>query len=192
VGQSAIQGARIAGASMVIAVDTVQGKLDSAMKLGATHGVLAGEGKDAVSEVREIADGRGVDFAFEVIGNTSVLEQAYQMIRSRGVLVAVGVPSFANSMSFPAWDLILREKQIRGCIYGSSQVTSEFPRLVRLVESGQLDLGAMVSRVIGLDDVNDAFRAMQAGEVIRSVIAYGDNGTTAKATTATTATTATP
>ena len=147
VGQAAIQGAKIAGASVIIAVDTVQSKLDTAQKLGATHGVLAGEGNDAVAQVREITKGRGV-------------------------LTAVGVPSFTQQLTVPAFDLILREKQIRGCIYGSSQVASEFPRLVRFVESGQLDLGAMVSRVIDLKEVNDAFRAMEAGVVIRSVIAY--------------------
>jgi S-(hydroxymethyl)glutathione dehydrogenase / alcohol dehydrogenase len=177
VGQAAIQGARIAGASQIIAVDTVQSKLDVAHKLGATDGVLSGEGRDAVSAVRDLTGGRGVDYAFEVIGLGPTLEQAYQMVRRRGIVVAVGVPSFDVQASFPAWDMILNERQVRGCIYGSSQVASEFPRLVRFVESGQLDLGAMVSRVIDLSDVNDAFRAMKAGEVIRSVIAYGNGDT---------------
>ena len=172
VGQSAVQGARIAGASTIIAVDTVQAKLDAAGKLGATHTVLAGEGRDAVSGVRDITGGRGVDFAFEVIGNPKVLEQAYQMLRRRGVLVAVGVPPFDATTSIPTWDLVLNERQIRGCIYGSAQVAREFPRLVTFIETGQLDLGAMVSRVIDLSEVNQAFRAMEAGEVIRSVIAY--------------------
>jgi S-(hydroxymethyl)glutathione dehydrogenase/alcohol dehydrogenase len=172
VGQAAIQGARIAGASRVVAVDTVQSKLDAAKKLGATDGVLAGEGRDAVAEVRDMTAGRGVDYAFEVIGNVNTLRQAYDMVRRRGVVVAVGVPSFDKEASFPAWDLILNEKQVRGCIYGSAQVASEFPRLVRFAENGQLDLGSMVSRVIKVDEVNDAFRAMQAGEVIRSVISY--------------------
>ena len=110
--------------------------------------------------------------ALEVIGNKMTIEQGYQMVRRRGILVTVGVPSFDVNAEFPAWDLILNEKQVRGCIYGSSQVAKEFPRLVRFIEAGQLDLGAMVSRVIDLSEVNDAFRAMQAGEVIRSVIAY--------------------
>lgn len=172
VGQSAIQGARIAGASTVVAVDTVQSKLDAAQKLGATHGVLAGEGQDPVAAVKEITKGRGVDYSFEVIGNVKTLEQAYQMTRRRGVTVAVGVPRMESQYSFQAFDLILNEKQVRGCIYGSSQVASEFQRLVTFVETGQLDLGAMVSRVIDLKEVNDAFRAMEAGEVIRSVISY--------------------
>lgn len=172
VGQAAIQGARIAGASMIIAVDTVQSKLDMAQKLGATHGVLAGEGKDPVSAVRDLTSGRGVDYSFEIIGNAATLGHAYEVVRRRGVAVAVGVPNFAVQGTFPAWDLVLNEKQIRGCVYGSAQVANEFPRLIRLVEAGQLDLGAMVSRVIDLEDVNDAFRAMQAGEVIRSVISY--------------------
>jgi S-(hydroxymethyl)glutathione dehydrogenase/alcohol dehydrogenase len=172
VGQAVIQGARIAGASTIVAVDTVQSKLDAAQKLGAHETVLAGPGKDPVSAVRDLSDGRGVDYAFEVIGNMSTLEQAYNMIRRRGTVIAVGVPSFDKQLTLPAWDLILNEKQIRGCLYGSSQVAAEFPRLVRFIEKGQLDLGAMVSRVIKIDEVNDAFRAMEAGEVIRSVITY--------------------
>jgi S-(hydroxymethyl)glutathione dehydrogenase/alcohol dehydrogenase len=172
VGTAAIQGARIAGASIIVAVDTVQSKLDMAMKLGATHGVLAGEGHDPVSAVKELTGGRGVDYAFEVIGNAVTLTQAYGMVRRRGVVVAVGVPRFDATLEVPIGDLIFGEKTVIGSLYGSAQVAWDFPRLVRLVESGQLDLDAMVSSTISLGQVNDGFRAMEAGEVIRSVITY--------------------
>jgi S-(hydroxymethyl)glutathione dehydrogenase/alcohol dehydrogenase len=170
VGQSAIQGARIAGATTIVAVDTVQSKLDVAAKLGATHGVLARDGNDPVASVKEITDGRGVDVAIEVTGNAVTFGQAYQMARKRGVVVGVGLSS--ASFELPIRDMILNEKQIRGSLYGSSQVTLEFPRLIRFAETGQLDLNLMVSRTIKLPDINDGFRAMKAGEVIRSVIAY--------------------
>ncbi|MDP1821462.1 MAG: Zn-dependent alcohol dehydrogenase [Acidimicrobiales bacterium] len=172
VGTAAIQGARIAGASMIVAVDTVQSKLDMAMKLGATHGVLAGGGQDPVTAVKALTQGRGVDYAFEVIGHAATLTQAYNMVRRRGMVVAVGVPAFDALLEVPIGDLIFGEKIIQGSLYGSAQVSWDFPRLVGLVESGQLDLNAMVSSTISLNEVNDGFRAMQAGEVIRSVISY--------------------
>ena len=172
VGQSAIQGARIAGASTIIAVDTVPSKLDTALKLGATHGVLAGKDRDPVSEVKDLTAGRGVDVALEVIGSAATLKQAYDMVRRRGVVVAVGVPAGDAMLSVPIVDLLMGEKQIRGSLYGSSQVALDMPRLVRYAETGQLDLGTMVSRTIDLPQINEGFRAMQAGEVIRSVITY--------------------
>jgi S-(hydroxymethyl)glutathione dehydrogenase/alcohol dehydrogenase len=171
VGQAAVQGARIAGATTIVAVDTVQSKLDIAMKLGATHGVLAGSDADPVDAVREITSGRGVDYALEVIGHGATLAQAYAMTRKRGVVVAVGLG--AESFELPVRDMIMSEKQLRGSFYGSSQVATEFPRLIQFAESGQLDLGLMVSRMLALEEINDGFRAMKAGEVIRSVISYG-------------------
>jgi len=172
VGTAAIQGARIAGASVIVAVDTMQSKVDMAMKLGATHGVVAGGTSDPVAAVKDLTAGRGVDFAFEVIGHAATLAQAYGMVRRRGTAVAVGVPRFDAQLEVPIGDLIFGEKTVIGSLYGSAQVNRDFPRLVRLVESGQLDLDAMVSSRISLGDVNDGFRAMEAGEVIRSVITY--------------------
>jgi S-(hydroxymethyl)glutathione dehydrogenase/alcohol dehydrogenase len=170
VGQSAIQGARIAGASTIIAVDTVQSKLDVAQKLGATQGVLSGADQDPVAQVKDITGGRGVDYALEVIGRADTLRQAYDMARKRGVVVAVGLG--AMSFDLPVGDMIMNEKQLRGSLYGSAQVALDFPRLVHFAETGQFHLDVMVSRTIDLNEINDGFRAMQAGEVIRSVIAY--------------------
>lgn len=172
VGTAAIQGARIAGATTIIAVDTMQSKLDSAMKIGATDAVLAGTGRDPVAAVMELTDGRGVDFAFEVIGHAATLAQAYGMVRRRGVVVAVGVPAFDATLELPIGDLIFGERTLKGSLYGSAQIGFDFPRLVRLVESGQLDLDAMVSRTLSLGEITEGFRAMEAGEVVRSVITY--------------------
>ncbi len=172
VGTSAIQGARIAGASTIIAVDAVQGKLDMATKLGATHSVLAGQGRDPVAQVREITGGRGVDYAFEIIGRADTLQQAYDMTRRHGTAVAVGVPAFDATLTVPIGAMVMGEKILKGSLYGSAQVAYDFPRLVRFVETGQLDLHAMVSKTISLDEVNEGFEAMKAGEVIRSVITY--------------------
>ena len=84
--------------------------------------------------------------------------------------MVVGVPKCDRRSTIPSFPLVLDEKRLLGCVYGSAQVRRDFPRFVSLVETGRLDLGSMVSRPMRLDDVNDAFRAMQAGEVIRTVL----------------------
>lgn len=169
VGQSVIQGAKVAGAAQIIAIDLVPYKRESALALGATHTVDPGEA-DAVEQVMALTGGRGVDYAFEVIGVPDLIVQAFNMARTGGAAVAVGVPHFMDSITIPSFPLVLSEKRLLGCVYGSAQVRRDFPRLVSLVQSGRLDLGGMVSRTMGLDDINEAFRAMKDGEVIRSVL----------------------
>jgi S-(hydroxymethyl)glutathione dehydrogenase/alcohol dehydrogenase len=169
VGQSVIQGAKVAGAAIVIAVDPVALKRDTALKLGATHAVDPNEA-DPIEQVKALTAGRGVDYAFEVIGTPATVAQAFEMARSGGAAVAVGVSRFDEMISVPSFPLVLAEKRLLGCVYGSARVRRDFPKLVQLVENGRLDLEHMVSRTMGLDDINEAFRAMQAGEVIRSVL----------------------
>jgi S-(hydroxymethyl)glutathione dehydrogenase/alcohol dehydrogenase len=169
VGQAVIQGARIAGAARIVAVDPVGLKRDTALTLGATDAVDPGEG-DVVAQVQALTGGRGADYAFEVIGIPEMITQAFNCVRAGGTAVAVGVPRFDQEVSLPTMPLVLQEKRLLGTVYGSAQVRRDFPRLIGLVEQGKLDLDHMVSKTIGLDDINDGFRAMQAGEVIRSVI----------------------
>ena len=169
VGQSVIQGARIAGAGHIIAVDPVELKRKTAEQLGATDFVDPGAG-DAVEAVKALTGGRGADYAFEVIGLPETIQQAYLSARRGGTVVIVGMPRVDAKVTLSAWGLFYDEKRTLGCYYGSAQVRRDFPRFVELVETGRLDIGSMVSRRIKLDEVNDAFRAMEAGEVIRSVI----------------------
>jgi len=169
VGQSVVQGARIAGASRIFAIDPVELKRKTAEQLGATDLVDPSQG-DPVQQVQEATGGRGTDYAFEVIGLPDTILQAYNTARRGGNVVIVGMPRMEMTVTFPAIQLFFEEKKILGCMYGSAQVRRDFPRLVGLVETGRLDIGSMVSRRIKLDEVNDAFRAMEAGEVIRSVI----------------------
>jgi S-(hydroxymethyl)glutathione dehydrogenase/alcohol dehydrogenase len=169
VGQSVIQGARIAGASRIFAVDPVEMKRKTAEQFGATDLIDPADG-DPVQQVKEATEGRGTDFSFEVIGLPETMVQAYNVARRGGTAVIVGMPKFDATVTFPAMSLFYDNKRLLGSMYGSAQVRRDFPRLVRLVETGRLDLGSMVSRHIHLDEVNDAFRAMEAGEVIRSVI----------------------
>jgi S-(hydroxymethyl)glutathione dehydrogenase/alcohol dehydrogenase len=168
VGQAVIQGARIAGAARIIAIDPVAMKRDSALKLGATD-VVDPTDIDAIAAVRAMSGGRGADYAFEVIGTAGTIRQAIDTARPGGTAVMVGVPNLRSDIPIPAMS-ILEEKTILGCVYGSARVRRDFPRLISLVEQGKLDVGSMVSRTMHLHEVNEAMRAMQDGEVIRSVL----------------------
>ena len=169
VGQSVIQGARIAGASRIFAIDPVEMKRKTAEQQGATDLIDPAQG-DPVGQVQALTGGRGADYAFEVIGLPDTILQAYNTARRGGTVVIVGMPRMEHTVTFMAMQLFYDEKKMLGCLYGSAQVRRDFPKLVNLVETGRLDIGSMVSRRIKLDEINDAFRAMEAGEVIRSVI----------------------
>jgi S-(hydroxymethyl)glutathione dehydrogenase/alcohol dehydrogenase len=169
VGQSVIQGSRIAGAARIIAIDPVALKRDAATALGATDVIDPSDG-DAVEQVLALTGGIGVDYAFEVIGMPATVAQAFAMARNGGAAVAVGVSRYDEDITIPSFPLVISEKRLLGCVYGSAQVRRDFPRLVSLVEHGRLDLAHMITRTMKLDEINEAFRAMKDGEVIRSVL----------------------
>lgn len=169
VGQSVVQGARVAGAARVIAVDPVAMKRQTAAELGASDLVDPAEG-DVVEQVRALTGGRGADYAFEVVGRPETMVQARELARSGGTVVIVGMPAFDATVTFPAYSMFYDEKRLLGSNYGSAQVRRDFPRLVSLIEGGSLDIAPMVTRTIALEEVNEAFAALLSGEVIRSVI----------------------
>jgi S-(hydroxymethyl)glutathione dehydrogenase / alcohol dehydrogenase len=179
VGLNVIQGAKHAGAEQIIAVDAVDGKLQTARKFGATDVVDATE-DDAVAKVMELTGQQGADVAFEVIGLAPTIDQAVNMTRRGGQTVLVGVPKADVTVSIPvAMGLVLANKQIRGSLYGGSNVHQDIPTLVGLYADGKLMLDELVSREIALDDVNKAMDDMGSGEIARSVIVYGgDNSAT--------------
>jgi S-(hydroxymethyl)glutathione dehydrogenase/alcohol dehydrogenase len=172
VGQAVIQGARVAGAARIFAIDPVQLKRKTAEALGATD-LIDPSDSDPIDQVRAQTGGRGPDYAFEVIGRPETIKQAYDLARRGGTAVVVGMSRLDASVTFSAVQLMADEKKLLGCLYGSAQVRRDIPRFVDLVETGRLDVGAMVSNRIGLDQVNDALAAMERGEVIRSVIGFG-------------------
>jgi len=169
VGTSVIQGARIAGASRIIAIDPVEMKRSAASHFGATNSVDPTAG-DPVEQVKAMTDGRGVDFAFEAVGHHDLIVQALNMTRKGGTTVLVGVPHYTTAVAVPILPLILEDKTIKGSYYGSSRTTRDFPKFISLIETGRLDLDSMVSLRLPLDQINDAFTAMKNGEVLRSVI----------------------
>ena len=171
VGLAAIQGARLAGASKIIGVDRVASKLKLATESGATDTVDASE-SDPVEAVRALTDRRGTDYTFEVVGLSSTIRQAFDMTRRAGLVTIVGAGRFDDPVEFGAMQLMVDAKTIRGCVYGATDPERDFPEMIRLQREGRLDLEALVTRRIALEDIGDAFRAMDAGEVARSVIIY--------------------
>jgi S-(hydroxymethyl)glutathione dehydrogenase/alcohol dehydrogenase len=169
VGQSTIQGARIAGASTIIAVDPVPLKGEMALKLGATHYVNPANGP-VLDQVKALTGGRGVDYAFETAGRADTGKDVWDITRRGGTVLFVGAQPTAATPSWGSMEWILSGKTVIGALYGSSQVHRDLPRYLRMAETGQLDLESMVSRTIKLDEVNEGLQAIYSGEVIRSVI----------------------
>lgn len=169
IGLSAINGAAIAGASRIIAVDMVPSKLELARKFGATDVVNAKE-KDAVGEVKELTGG-GVHYSFEAIGLKATAEQAFNMLRNGGTATVIGMIPPGQMVSIHGMEFLF-EKKIQGSMMGSNRFRVDMPRFVDYYLQGRLHLDDMVSRRIKLEDINDAFAALGTGEVARSVIMF--------------------
>jgi S-(hydroxymethyl)glutathione dehydrogenase/alcohol dehydrogenase len=167
VGISCIQGAKVCGAAEIVAVDLVDDKLETAKKFGATHGVKP---EDLAAVQAEITGGAGFDYAFEAIGSPLTMRAAYDAIRRGGMAVIVGVGRAEQTFELSAFEMFYGEKHLVGSYYGSTDVRSDFARIIRLWKAGRLDLEGMITRKIALDDINDALGAMERGEVVRQVI----------------------
>ena len=149
----------------------VAAKLDLARACGATE-VVDGSATDAVAAVKDCTDGRGADYVFEVVGRSATIRDAFAMTRRAGTCTIVGAGRYDDPVAFGAMALMVEAKTIRGCVSGAADPARDFPAMVALARAGRLDLEALVSRRIGLDDLPEAFRAMAAGEVARSVVVY--------------------
>ena len=169
VGQSVVQGARIAGAATIIAIDPTPSRRDASLKVGATHAVDPSEG-DVVGQVRALTSGRGADYSFEAVGRPELMVQAFDMARTAGVVTLVGMPPKDAELTLPAVGAIFSGKRLAGSVVGGAQILRDFPRFVRLAESGRLDLGSLVSERIGLDDINDGIDMLRRVEGVRTVI----------------------
>ena len=170
IGLSAIQGARIAGASKVIAVDVTDAKLDVARQLGATH-VVNGATSDAVEAVKELTGG-GVDFAFEAIGLKQTAEQAWGMLRPRGVATIIGMMPMGEKIEIPGHEVFMQEKMLRGSMMGSNQFRLDMPRFIDLYLDGKLMLDEMVSHRIKLEEINAGYDLMRQRKATRTVITF--------------------
>lgn len=169
VGLSCINGAMIAGASRVIAVDMVPSKLELARKFGATDVVNAGEG-DPIEQVKELTDG-GVHYSFEAIGLKVTAEQAFGMLRNGGTATVIGMIPPGDMVTLHGPDFLF-EKKIQGSFMGSNRFRVDMPRFVELYLQGKLHLDDLVSSHIKLSDINDAFKQIETGEIARNVIMF--------------------
>jgi S-(hydroxymethyl)glutathione dehydrogenase/alcohol dehydrogenase len=169
VGLSAVQGARIAGAGRIIAVDTVASKLDLAKRFGATDFVSASDG-DPVEQVKQLTGG-GVEYAFEAIGLKKTAEQAFAMLKNGGVATVIGMIPLGQKVELPGVDFLF-EKKIQGSNMGSNAFRVDMPRYVDLYLQGRLNLDDLVSKRIELSQVNEAFADLERGNLARSVIVF--------------------
>ena len=171
VGLNAIQGAVLAQAERIIAVDISEKKLNFAKSFGATDVVNAST-CDPVEAVRELTDGLGVDYAFEVIGNPKTIVQAYNMVRAAGTAVIVGMAHHQSDVSIPAQHLVSTERQLIGSFYGSCHPRVDMPKLLGLYTEGKLKLDELITQNYRLEQINEAFADMEAGENARGVILF--------------------
>ena len=172
VGLNVVMGAVLVGANPIIVADLLDSKLELARSFGATHTINSKE-QDLVAAVRALTGGEGVDYAFEVIGNPRTMATAYQAVRRGGTAVGVGIPPFGSEMTINAGELVYQEKTLKGSYYGTAHPQSDMPRLIDLYMAGRLPLDRLISRSYPLEKVNEAYAALLAGEVARSILVPG-------------------
>ena len=169
VGNGAIEGARLAGASVIIAVDIDDRKLEWARQFGATHTVNSRE-TDPVEAIKGITGGNGVDVAVEAIGLPETYRQAFEARDLAGTVVLVGVPNPTATIELPFIEVFGRGGALKSSWYGDCLPNRDFPMLIDLYLQGRLNLDGFVSETIALDEVEEAFHKMERGEVLRSVV----------------------
>lgn len=170
VGLSAVQGARLAGASQILVADPAPDKLELAATMGATDLLAAGD--DLPSRVRRATGGLGVDVAVEAVGRGSTIKQAWASTRRGGTAVALGVGRKDDPVPLSALEVFHFARTLIGCVYGSADPDVDFPFLVAEQLAGRLDLAALVTDRIGLDGVQGALDAMAAGQGARAVVTF--------------------
>ncbi|HEY4378200.1 MAG TPA: Zn-dependent alcohol dehydrogenase [Acidimicrobiales bacterium] len=168
VGIAAIQGAHVCGAATIVAVDLVPEKLELAKTFGATHACHP----DDLAALQAELTGDGFDYAFEAIGLPVTMRAAYDAVRRGGTACIIGVGTMDNEVTFNGFELFFMEKTLMGSYYGSVDVRSDFHKLLQLWKSGQLNLDAMITNRMKIDDINDAFDLLRKGEAIRTVITF--------------------
>jgi S-(hydroxymethyl)mycothiol dehydrogenase len=171
VGDGAIVGARLAGATTIIAIDTDDQKLGWAKRFGATHTINA-RGTDVVAAVQELTGGNGADVVVEAVGRPETYKQAFYARDLAGTVVLVGVPTPEMTIELPLLDVFGRGGALKSSWYGDCLPTRDFPMVTELYLQGRIDLDAFVSEEIRLDEIEAAFGKMQTGGVLRSVVLF--------------------
>jgi alcohol dehydrogenase len=170
VGLSAIMGAKLAGAYPIIAVDMLTSKFELAKRLGADFTVPAGT-DDPVAVIRDLTHG-GAEYAFDAVGNTNVLAQAFKATRPGGKIICIGIPPSDRFVSLHAASIVLTEKIVQGSLMGSAVPRRDIPRLVQLYLAGKLPLDEILSPSVTLNEINTGFDRLAQGSVIRQLINF--------------------
>jgi S-(hydroxymethyl)glutathione dehydrogenase/alcohol dehydrogenase len=171
VGLNVIQTAALAGAGMVVVVDLKDNKLEYAKQFGATH-VVNGSKGDAVEQVRALTGDRGVDYAFEVVGLPVTMRQAFDVLARRGVAVVVGIGPTTAEVAIPVIPLAWEDRVLMGSLYGSARPRIDIPKLMDLYRAKKLKLDELLTRTYPLEQINEAYEALERGEVARSVVTF--------------------
>ncbi|MCW2888810.1 MAG: S-(hydroxymethyl)mycothiol dehydrogenase [Streptosporangiaceae bacterium] len=171
VGSAAVMGARLAGASKIIAVDLDDRKLETARGLGATH-TVNGRAGDVVTAIRDLTGGFGADVVIDAVGVPATYEQAFNARDLAGTVVLVGVPTPEMRLELPLLEVFGRGGSLKSSWYGDCLPSRDFPMLIDLYLQGRLDLDTFVSETITLEEVEDAFAKMEHGDVLRSVVMF--------------------
>jgi S-(hydroxymethyl)glutathione dehydrogenase/alcohol dehydrogenase len=167
VGVAAIQGARIAGAAEILAIDPSEDKRALVGRFGATR---AAAPDDARAAMKELTGKAGFDYVFECVGRSTLVRQAYDLTRRGGSVIVVGAGSREDTVSFGMNELFYDSKRILPSMYGGGDVRMEYQRLIKLWRSGQLDLETMVTARLPLEQLDDALDLLRTGTAIRTVI----------------------
>jgi len=170
VGLSAVNGAALAGASRIIALDRVQSKLDLARVMGATDTILVGN-DDPVQQVKDLTGG-GVHYSFEALGLKATAEQSFGMLRPGGTATIIGMVPFGTKIELHGFDF-LRERKIQGSSMGSNHFRVDMPRLLKLWQQGRLHLDHLITGTLQLSEINEGFARLKGGHVVRQLIAFG-------------------
>ncbi|MEV6302393.1 alcohol dehydrogenase catalytic domain-containing protein [Actinoplanes sp. NPDC051861] len=170
VGIAAVQGARLAGAAVIVAVDTVPARHQAALRFGATHSVTPDELSDLQMEVVP----EGFDYSFDVVAVPQTLRTAWASTRRGGTVVVVGAGRAEHQVEFSPFELLFEGKSIIPSLYGSADPPRDFSRLLALWKAGRLDIEGMISRRLRLDQVGEALGNLGSGDVIRQVIVQSE------------------
>lgn len=171
VGLNCVQGAALAGAEKIIAVDLMNSRLEHAKIFGATHVANPGAG-DVVEQIRAITGGRGVDYAFEVVGLPETMRQAYDCLAKRGMAVVVGVSPVTAEVTVTSLPLVYEERVLTGSLYGSAAPRTDIPKLIDLYKADKLKLDEMLTHSYPIERINEAYDALVSGESVRSVVTF--------------------
>jgi Zn-dependent alcohol dehydrogenase len=172
VGINAVQGAVLAGAYPIIAVDLLDKKLAAAVAFGATHTINVKQQKTPEKMIKELTGRRGADYAFVTVGRTSAVDLGFKIIGRRGTEVIVGIPQAGAKVSFPVSQFVSSERRVIGSAMGSTRLSIDVPRLVDLYKRGRLKLDELITARYPLQQINEAIEAMETGEALRNVIIF--------------------